>query len=501
MSAIVSLPHSAFAANSLSLGPLYHEFRLTLEPGERREAVGPLFYFEQKESRRLWASPPVFSYTLDEETDFEEFDFIYPFLSYDRFGDEYRFHIFQIFNFSGGQNQQFGTNAHRFSFFPFYFQQRSSIPEKNYTAVFPFYGRMENRLFRDEIEWVIWPLYVKTRRRAPSRSANEDPTAILPYRNLSARQGDITTYNYLYPIFHLRYGVGLKGWQIWPLTGFEHRDITHKTNHWDEVELIGGHDKFFLLWPLFFNQTVGIGTENPEKHQALLPLYSFMRSPQRDSTTYFWPFGVTHTEDRAKKYTEWGAPWPLIVFDRGEGKTTSRVWPFFSQSHNETLESNWYFWPIYKYNRVQAAPLDRKRTRFLLFLYSDLLEKNTESGAALHRRDFWPLFTARRDWNGNERLQIFALLEPLLPNNKSIERNYSPLWSLWRSEKNTGTRASSQSLLWNLYRRDATPETKKCSLLFGLFQYQSSPEGKRWRLLHIPIGKRKKPALDVAPGS
>jgi hypothetical protein len=70
-----------------------------------------------------------------------------------------------------------------------------------------------------------------------------------------------------------------------------------------------------------------------------------------------------------------------------------------------------------------------------------------------------------------------------------VERSLSPLWSIWRAERNAKTGANSQSLLWNLYRRDATPETKKCSLLFGLFQYQSSPAGKRWRLFYIPMGK------------
>jgi hypothetical protein len=76
-----------------------------------------------------------------------------------------------------------------------------------------------------------------------------------------------------------------------------------------------------------------------------------------------------------------------------------------------------------------------------------------------------------------------------LPASKSIERDYSPLWSVWRSENNPRTGAASQSLLWNLYRHEATPDTKKCSLLFGLFQYHSSPEGKRVRLFYIPLGK------------
>ena len=107
------------------------------------------------------------------------------------------------------------------------------------------------------------------------------------------------------------------------------------------------------------------------------------------------------------------------------------------------------------------------------------------------RVDFLPFYTYRRDFNGNSRLQVLALLEPFMPTSKSIERNYSPLWSLWRAEKNPRTGATSQSLLWNLYRREATPDSKKCSLLFGLFQYQSGPEGKRMRLFYIPLGGNK----------
>jgi hypothetical protein len=84
-----------------------------------------------------------------------------------------------------------------------------------------------------------------------------------------------------------------------------------------------------------------------------------------------------------------------------------------------------------------------------------------------------------------------------MPANQGLERNYSPLWSLWRSEKNPRTGAASQSLLWNLYRREATPAAKKCSLLFGLFQYQSSSEGKHMRLFYIPLNRTKAPA----PGS
>ena len=453
----------------VSAGPLFDEFPLTLAQGHRTEILGPLFYSELKETQHQWAVPPLaLSHTWDPDIDYEEYDFAYPLLTYDRFGQEYRWQFFQFFSFAGGL-LPVDTDNHRFTLFPLYFQQRSTNPSNNYTAVVPFYGHLKNRLFRDEIDFVMFPLYSKTRKK------------------------DVVTRNMPYPIFHLREGDGLRGWQVWPLIGREHKEVTRATNGFGDTQIIGGHDSMFVLWPFFTDSRSDLGTENPARQQALIPFYSLFRSELRDSTSYLWPLGVTHTIDRAKKYEEWDAPWPLIEFARGEGKTTSRVWPFFSQARSQYLQDNWYLWPIYKFNRVTAAPLDRQRTRILFFLYSDVKEKNTETGAVRHRNDFLPLFTHQRDFNGNERLQILTVLEPIFPNNKSIERDYSPLYALWRSEKNPGTGATSQSLLWNLYRRNTTPKTKKISLLFGLFQYQSGSEGSRWRVCYIPMGGGKNP--------
>jgi hypothetical protein len=468
LAVLLALEAQAQPNDEFDAGPLFDGFDLTLTVGRRTEAVSPFYYYEQREATRLWAVPPLLSFTRDPDTESAEFDFVYPLLTYDRYGTEYRWQLFQLLSFSGGQNQA-EIPAKRFTLFPIYFQQRSPEPDLNYTALFPIYGHLKRRLFRDEIFFVLWPIYVETRKR------------------------DVVTENYVFPFFHVRHGDGLYGWQFWPLYGREHKDVTSRTNGFGDVEIIGGHDKRFILWPFFLDRTSGIGTDNPKEEQALLPIYSFLRSPLRDSTTIGWPF-FSYVDDREKKYREWQTPWPLIIFARGEGKTTSRVWPFFSQARSATHESDFYLWPIYKYNRFHSDPADRRRTRILFFLYSDIVEKNTETGAALHRVDFWPFYTYRRDFNGNTRLQALAILEPFLSNNKSIERNYSPLWSLWRAEKNQRTQASSQSLLWNLYRRETSPAKKKVSLLFGAFHYQSGAEGKLVRIFYIPIVKTQKSA-------
>lgn len=95
-------------------------------------------------------------------------------------------------------------------------------------------------------------------------------------------------------------------------------------------------------------------------------------------------------------------------------------------------------------------------------------------------------------------MQVLAPLETFLPLSKSIERNYSPLWSIWRAEHNPTTGRHSQSLLWNLYRREVTPTSRKGSLLFGLIQYESSAETKHWRWFYLPL-KKSQESSDHVP--
>lgn len=459
---------SSRGADSFVAGPAHSRFELTLEDGNRTELLGPLYYRQQAGTRSSTAFPPFFSLFDDPDVAATEFDILYPLLSWDRFGDEYRFHLFQLLSFSGGSSQD-DLITRRFSLFPFYFQQRSANSNDNYTALLPFYGHLKGRLLRDEIRFVLFPLWSQTRKR------------------------DVVTDNYLYPFFHMRSGDRMSGWQCWPLVGREHRDAFIRTNSLGIEETVGGHDSFFALWPFFLRQDSGIGTTNDIHERAFLPVFTSYRSPARDSTTYLWPL-YTVTDDREKRYREWGAPWPLIVFARGEGKTANRIWPFFGHAHNDVQTSEFILWPLWKYNRASSDPLDWERTRILFFLYSDLVERNTATGNALRRVDLWPFFTWRRDPDGHERLQVLAPIEPILPNNKSVERNWSHVWSIWREERNAKTGATSQSLLWNLWRRESSADIKKASFLFGLVQYQSSADGARWRWLWLPAKDSRAPS-------
>jgi hypothetical protein len=156
------------------------------------------------------------------------------------------------------------------------------------------------------------------------------------------------------------------------------------------------------------------------------------------------------------------------------------------------LQSDFYLWPVYKYNRSHSAVHDRERTRILFFLYSQTSLRYLETGEEDRRWDLWPLFSRWKDADGRERLQVLSVLEPLLPRNEAIERNYSQMWSVWRSEKDTVHGRSSQSLFWNMYRRDVMPGARKWSALFGLVRYETGATGRKLRIFHVPVLNERK---------
>ena len=467
-----------------SYGFIFDRFNLTLEQGYRTEAAGPFYYSQQTEDENSFAFPPFYSHVCNPSVQYTNYDFLYPLLTRMQYGQEWRWQLFQLISFAGGQEPT-GADKTRHTIFPFYFYQRSKTDTNlDYTAFFPFYGTIKNRLSRDQIHFVMFPIYSETRKK------------------------DVVTDNYLYPFGAVRQGDGMHGWKIWPFVGSEQKIATLQTNGFGDIETVGGYHRSFYLWPLCIIQDNRIGTDNaeqisithkpslagqkktgvPEKFRASIPLFVYTRSPELDSTTVLWPF-FTWIDNREKKYREWQMPWPVVIFARGEGKTTSRVFPIFSRSHNATQESDSYLWPIYTFRRTHADPLDFKRTRVAFYLYENTVEKNTQTGHYQQRVDMRPFFTWHRDFNGDERLQILALIEPAVPENPGIERNWSPLWSLWRAETDPKSGAASQSLLWNLYRRETAPAHKKVSLLFGLFQYQCDGENKRTKLFYFTVFK------------
>src|SRR5271170_6461951 len=199
-------------------GPAYAKFRLTLSSGWREEAVGPFFFDQDASGQTQWGIPPLFCRTLTPQVEWSEWEFLYPIMNYRRFGKEYRLQLAQVLSFSGGQTPEKDSVRHT-TVFPFYFSQRSTETNRNYTALFPLCGHLEDRMFRNDIKFVLFPLYSETRKK------------------------DVVTDNYIYPIFDMRHGDGLTGWAVWPFGGRDQKTPTFSTNSMGRVETVGGYDK------------------------------------------------------------------------------------------------------------------------------------------------------------------------------------------------------------------------------------------------------------------
>src|SRR5476651_1908366 len=130
-----------FGENNFHAGPIYDQFPLTLDSGWRTEAAGPLFYKQQKDSEKTWAIPPLFSRDSDPTVESREDDYLYPLLTYEIYGREYRWQLIQLFSFSGGQEAD-DSDKKQFTIYPLYFQRRSTNTDQNYTALVPFYGHL-----------------------------------------------------------------------------------------------------------------------------------------------------------------------------------------------------------------------------------------------------------------------------------------------------------------------------------------------------------------------
>ena len=255
----VGFPPSVRRGRCFHAGLFYDQFPLTLDSGRRTEAVGPLFYDQQKDSEKIWAFPPLFSHTTDPTVEYREDDFLYPLLTYESYGREYRWQFCELFSFAGGQEPNVIT-AKRLTIFPFYFQQRSPDTNENYTALIPFYGHLQHRLLRDKIFFVMFPLYGQSQKK------------------------DVVTDNYLYPVFPC----AARRRPAWLAILAAGRQRTQGRDHRDQRFRRHDHRRrprqfFCAVAVLFPPEHTRIGTGRPGQNTVVLPLYCLhSRSPNRD---------------------------------------------------------------------------------------------------------------------------------------------------------------------------------------------------------------------------
>jgi len=341
--------------------------------------LGPLLKFESKGDETEFALRPLFHRATD-QTGLAQTEVLYPFAVKRTYPEAEFVDVLHLLNYDFGAAEQ--GSANQFYLFPFLFY--GDHPEHGrYAAFFPFGGTLYDWFGRDRISFALFPLYSRTVR------------------------GTTTTDNVLWPVFSRIAGEEESGFAVWPLYG--------------QSRKAGVYRRQFCLWPIYFNEELGLDSGDPVTRRAVLPFWFEQESRNYSQRSLLWPF-FSWIQDRAGEYEQWDAPWPLVRVTHGADRHGLRLLPVYADETVGARRKRWFLWPLYKIEETETELIVSQRHRLLFFLYSDLAERKLDSGEEKRRVDLWPLFSYHRE-RGVSRLHALALLEPLFPGNQAIEHS------------------------------------------------------------------------------
>lgn len=407
------------------------DYRKSPETGfSNLSILGPLIKIQQQDTVRTTAVRPFVYRTVDESDQSAATSYLYPLASSRQAPDVSTFQALKLFQVNTFRKDEPDKAKSDSMLFPFYIRGKSDTYGQ-YTSVFPVYGTLYERLWRDEIHYTLFPLYSRTVKKGT------------------------TTRNYLYPFFSTTEGEHESGGQFWPLYG--------------RAEKEGSYKRSFVLWPFYIHEHTGLDTDNPTERLTVFPLYSKTESPRVSSRTYLWPF-IGWTSDRGAKQEERRYFWPLVTTETGDKRQVKRYLPIFSEEQSGETIKRWYLWPFYRHDEINSDTYGRERDRVLFFLYSDSLERWPADGAERRRMALWPLFLFNSDTRGVKQFSFPAPVEPLLAQD-GIEQSWAPLWRVYIQRWNDAG-DSTVSFLWNLYWHERRGDDLAYEL-FPLVMYRS----------------------------
>jgi hypothetical protein len=455
----------ALASLLLALAPLQGEeenlwpfyVRRPAGGGESAQAIGPLFFRQNSPAAAWHGLRPLYMDVTAGGVN--EGSFLYPFFTWRQQEDYRTFSFFQLVNLRTDETGE-GPADRRFDVWPFWFSRNNGDPDDSYRALFPLAGTIKHRFGKDRISFVAFPLYGHTEKNG--REITHAP----------------------WPFLRFIGGDGYHGFEFWPLFGRSTHD--------------GDYDRRFWLWPLFYRSASKLSDPVPEVKIGALPFYSRDTAPGYINENYLWPFFGYSDRTAPYRYHETRYFWPFLVQGEGDARIVNRWAPFYSHSEIKGTEKTWFLWPLYRNQRWQSEGLAQDKTQFLFFLYWSLQQRSPDNPAlaSAHKTHLWPLYSAWDNGAGSRQVQALSPFEIFFPNNATVRRLWTPLFALYRYERQPDTTVR-HSWLWDAvtwrrgpaerefhlallggYSSNATKQ--RVSLGGGLLGWQR-PTGGRWR--------------------
>ena len=448
------------------IAPLYSELS-TAGGGTEVEALGGAVRVRRDRPDGLvtqWAVRPL---VIRDQRQGEDFvmRFLTPFGRAERAGPEYGWYLLPVTLYNRHEHEN-APSEYTLITLPGIYWSRTA-DGRTLRAWFPFGGVFERFLSYDRLEFVLFPLWVR-----------------------SQRAGRVTSH-YLWPIFSRTSGAGGPSWRVWPLIG---NDIYE-----------GRHEQWFLFWPFFQweHNRLWATPEDQEWYWMVLPLYGEARHGTYESHSVLWPF-FGWSRNPQTGFWAWDGPWPLVRFmrDPEHDVSRSRLWPLYSTYHGDGLDSTWYLWPIINVRHEEYETATKDAFHVLPF-WQSWKRLDDEAGRSSWSR-LWPLFVV--DQPEPERTRVaFPSLNPLW-RTQEIEDMYAWMWELYTHEKDHGM-VHERSWL-GLYRRekDSDEDRRSFSLLWAQRDWRDAQNRKvsdhsvllgliRWRTREDGMLRGLPPAL------
>ena len=423
-------------------------FILTVFAAVCVSAAGKCFppVYEQRttDEGSFLAIRPFYSHTVTGEGEIR--DIFWPLYSRKSFKDEKTSRAL-IFYYTHRFNTDQESIRKRRWLLPFFFQGRD-VNGKTYGALFPIGGTIHEFLGRDRLSFFLFPLVG------------------------TGQINDVKTTNVLWPIYSRTRGEGIRRDRVFPLVGKSTRE--------------GCYEKKFMAWPLWTSAEY-FHPGDSGKTWILFPFCGW-GSLENEKTLWLLPPFFRFTKGTKQNRTY--CPWPFYQKIESERVDTLWLWPLWghTQQKGGLNHRTFVLWPFLWSERSESASHQQTRRMALPFfstgktcLKEDGIPTDELETVSSYWR-LWPLMS----WEKDEQASRFRLLE-LWPvrNSVPVERNWAPLWTLYKRTDRDGTIC--KDLLWFAWHSEKAPKKDRSewSLLKGLVSYKKEGSSKCVRLLYF----------------
>jgi len=406
----------------------------------------PFYENTRTDEGSFFAVRPFYSETVLEEGRIQ--DFLWPLYSRKEFRDEQMSRAL-LFWWTHNFDTKAESPRDRRWLLPFYFQGQDTNGD-DYFALFPLGGTIHEFLGRDKIMFALFPMFGKS------------------------QINEVKTTSVLWPVYSRTRGDGIRRDRVFPIIG--------------KSVLEDKYEKKFVLWP-FWTSAEYFYPGDSGGSWILFPLCG--RAKLENESTWwvippFFRFTAGEREDRLL------CPWPFVQKTKSETQDKFYLWPLWgrNQMNGGRLDRTFVLWPFLWSDEDRHNNTVVKRKMALPFFYRHTKQirepeiPEEEWTAVSNGWKLWPLMSWRREGG----LSRFRMLELWPLDTKGIERNWAPLWTLYKRTESEGV--IKKRFLWFLWQSEKEPAANRTewSLLNGLLGGKKGPTSISRQILWMELG-------------